>query len=84
MLLMDTSKKFPINGNVVDIVKSGSLLHLLYCGMSPQSEIMYDEMKKYGTPFVNNRGVISWDGCHVFDKCVDSNCHICNKYKKKC
>ena len=74
-------KKFPVNGIVTDIVEKGSLLHLIYSGMNPQSELMYYEMKISGTSFVNEIGVISWDGCHVFNRCVNNECYICKKYK---
>jgi|LauGreDrversion4_2_1035121.scaffolds.fasta_scaffold68410_1 hypothetical protein len=73
--------KFPNNGKVTDIVKEGSLLHLLFSGFGPQSEGVYYDMKSAGSAYVNYIGVISWQGCHVFAKCNNNQCHICDKYK---
>lgn len=75
------NSKFVSNGKVTDVVKSGSLMHLLYCGLNPQSEIEYDRLKESNSCVAMPNGVISWEGIHVFSKCFDVNCGTCLKYK---
>jgi hypothetical protein len=75
--------KFVSNGKITDVVKSGSLMHLLYCGLNPQSEIMYDNLRASNTYISLENGVVSWEGIHVFSKCSDVTCEICLKYKNK-
>lgn len=77
------NSKFVSNGQITDVVKPGSLLHLIYCGLSPQSEFEYNRLKQFNSYVTTPNGVISYDGVHVFSKCSNADCEICQKYKNK-
>ncbi len=64
------NSKFVSNGKITDVVESGSLMHLLYCGANPQSEIEYDRLKRDNSCISMPNGVISYEGIHVFSLIV--------------
>jgi hypothetical protein len=80
-----TEKKSKVhNGKITDILEPGSLMHHLYSGMNPQSDLEYDSMRIGNTCLMCEKGIINYNGeCHVFDKCHDEGCKICGEYKNK-
>ena len=72
------------NGKITDILEPGSLMHHLYSGINPQSDVEYDSMRIGNTCLMCEKGIINYKGeCHVFDKCHDKDCEICGEYKNK-
>lgn len=69
------------NGSLHDIAEKGSLMYLLYSGLSPMSETEWYKLKENGTCMVLENGVIAFDFIHVFDKCNNETCIICKTYK---
>ncbi len=64
------------NGLLSDLFPTTSLLYFMYSGMGPILE-----MELLRNPAVTDKGIISYDYTHVFDKCTDDNCDVCKKYK---
>ena len=83
---MDTDKMghyiglFPKNGSIINIVNPNSYLYLLYSGFTFESQLTYYKMRQTDIPFINEHGIIWYDGCHVFNKCNDYSCFVCAKY----